>query len=63
MEDWKGEEHVKLSTEHSGKSQLNLGHMVDDKRQNRGSGYELRTSGYGAIRAGKGMLFRPMISH
>jgi len=56
MEDWKGEEHIKLSTEHSGKSQLNLGHLVDDKRQNRGSGYELRTSGYGAIRAGKGML-------
>jgi type VI secretion system secreted protein VgrG len=56
MEDWKGEEHVKLSTEHSGKSQLNLGHLVDDKRQKRGEGYELRTSGYGAIRAGKGLL-------
>jgi type VI secretion system secreted protein VgrG len=56
MEDWKGEEHIKLSTEHSGKSQLNLGHMVDSQRQNRGSGYELRTSGYGAIRAGKGMF-------
>lgn len=56
MEDWKGEEHIKLSTEHSGKSQLNLGHLVDSQRQNRGSGYELRTSGYGAIRAGKGMF-------
>ena len=56
MEDWEGEEHIKLSTEHSGKSQLNLGHLVDSKRQNRGAGYELRTSGYGAIRAGKGMF-------
>jgi len=56
MEDWKGEEHVKFSTEHSGKSQLTLGHMVDGKRQKRGEGYELRTSGYGAIRAGKGMF-------
>jgi type VI secretion system secreted protein VgrG len=56
MEDWEGEEHIKLSTEHSGKSQLNLGHLVDGKRQKRGEGYELRTSGYGAIRAGKGMF-------
>ena len=56
MEDWEGEEHVKISTEHSGKSQLNLGHMVDSRRQKRGEGYELRTSGYGAIRAGKGMF-------
>src|ERR1700710_826057 len=56
MEDWKDEEHIKLSTEHSGKSQLNLGHLVDGKRQKRGEGYELRTSGYGAIRAGKGMF-------
>ncbi|WP_031363523.1 type VI secretion system Vgr family protein [Caballeronia sordidicola] len=56
MEDWKGEEHIKLSTEHSGKSQLSLGHLVDNNRKERGFGYELRTSGYGAIRAGKGML-------
>ena len=56
FEDWKGEEHAKLSTEHSGKSQLTLGHMVDSRRQKRGEGYELRTSGYGAIRAGKGMF-------
>ncbi|MGX6998916.1 type VI secretion system Vgr family protein [Caballeronia sp. KNU42] len=56
FEDWKGEEHVKVSTEHSGKSQLTLGHMVDGKRQKRGEGFELRTSGYGAIRAGRGMF-------
>jgi type VI secretion system secreted protein VgrG len=56
MEDWEGEEHIKISTEHSGKSQLSLGHMVDSTRKHRGEGYELRTSGYGAIRAGKGMF-------
>lgn len=56
MEDWEGEEHIKISTEHSGKSQLSLGHMVDSTRKKRGEGYELRTSGYGAIRAGKGMF-------
>jgi len=56
MEDWEGEEHVKISTEHSGKSQLTLGHMVDSKRQKRGEGFELRTSGHGAIRGGKGIL-------
>ena len=56
MEDWKGEEHIKLSTEHSGKSQLNLGHLVDAKRQPRGEGFELRSSGHGAIRGGKGLF-------
>ncbi|MEB2519803.1 type VI secretion system Vgr family protein, partial [Pseudomonas sp. YuFO20] len=49
-------EHVKLSTEHSGKSQLNLGHLVDAKKQKRGEGFELRTDGHGAIRAGKGLF-------
>jgi type VI secretion system secreted protein VgrG len=56
MEDWEGEEHIKISTEHSGKSQLTLGHMVDSKRKKRGEGFELRTSGHGAIRGGKGIL-------
>lgn len=56
MEDDRGREHVKLSTEHSGKSQLNLGHLVDAKDQKRGEGFELRTDGWGAIRGGKGML-------
>ena len=56
MEDNRGEEHVKLSTEHSGKSQLNLGHLVDAKKQKRGEGFELRTDGHGAIRAGKGLF-------
>ncbi|WEJ73070.1 type VI secretion system Vgr family protein [Pseudomonas sp. PSE14] len=56
MEDRRGEEHIKLSTEHSGKSQLNLGHLVDAQRQKRGEGFELRTDGWGAIRSGKGMF-------
>jgi len=56
MDDTRGQEHVKLSTEHSGKSQLNLGHLVDAKRQPRGQGAELRTDGHAAIRAGSGIL-------
>jgi type VI secretion system secreted protein VgrG len=56
MEDNRGEEHVKLSTEHSGKSQLNLGHLVDAQKQKRGEGFELRTDGHGAIRGGNGLF-------
>ncbi|MGF6767326.1 type VI secretion system secreted protein VgrG [Paraburkholderia sp. GAS33] len=56
FEDWAGQEGVKLSTEHSGKSQLNLGYLVDNKLEKRGEGHELRTSGYGVSRAGKGMM-------
>ncbi|NBB65924.1 DUF2345 domain-containing protein [Pseudomonas sp. ODNR1LW] len=56
MEDNRGEEHIKLSTEHSGKSQLNLGHLVDAQKQKRGEGFELRTDGHGAIRGGKGLF-------
>jgi type VI secretion system secreted protein VgrG len=56
MEDWEGQEHLKLSTPHSGKSQLTLGHLVDGKRQARGAGFELRTSAKGALRAGDGFI-------
>ncbi|MHC8314060.1 type VI secretion system Vgr family protein [Pseudomonas sp. LB3P31] len=56
MEDDRGVEHIKLSTEHSGKSQLNLGHLVNAGKQKRGEGFELRTDGKGAIRAGKGLF-------
>ncbi|AJG24145.1 type VI secretion system Vgr family protein [Cupriavidus basilensis] len=56
IEDWEDEEHVHISTEHSGKSQLTLGHMVTAKRQKCGEGFELRTSGWGAIRGGKGVF-------
>lgn len=55
MEDKRQEEHIKLATEY-GKSQLNLGHIVDAQRQPRGTGFELRTDEYGAIRAGKGLF-------
>ncbi|WP_084754038.1 MULTISPECIES: type VI secretion system Vgr family protein [Paraburkholderia] len=56
MEDWEGQEGIKLSTEHSGKSQLNLGYLVNNKLEYRGEGHELRTSGYGVERAGKGLM-------
>ncbi len=38
MEDKRGEEHIKLSTEYGGKTQLNLGHNVDAIRKLRGKG-------------------------
>ncbi len=56
MDDTRGEEHIKLSSEHGGKSQLNLGHVVDGKRDKRGEGFELRTDAWGAIRGGKGLF-------
>ncbi|MBW9103705.1 type VI secretion system Vgr family protein [Paraburkholderia phenoliruptrix] len=56
MEDWAGQEGIKVSTEHSGKSQLNLGYLVDSGLGYRGEGCELRTSGYGVQRAGKGVM-------
>ncbi|WP_241575497.1 type VI secretion system Vgr family protein, partial [Rosenbergiella nectarea] len=39
-----------------GKSQLNLGHLVDAEKQKRGEGFELRTDSWGAIRAQKGIF-------
>lgn len=56
MEDKRGEEHIKLSTDYGGKTQLNLGHNVDAQRELRGEGFELRTDKWGAIRAGKGIF-------
>ncbi|WP_349886112.1 type VI secretion system tip protein VgrG [Pantoea ananatis] len=55
-DDSRGREHIKVSTEYGGKSQLNLGHLVDSEKQPRGEGFELRTDSWGAIRAQKGML-------
>ncbi|MFP3565136.1 type VI secretion system Vgr family protein [Paraburkholderia sp. SIMBA_030] len=55
LEDFPGEEHVKVATEH-GKSQLNLGHIVDRARKKRGSGFELRTDMKGSVRAGEGLF-------
>ncbi|AVL82846.1 type VI secretion system tip protein VgrG [Klebsiella oxytoca] len=56
LDDARGKEHIKVSTEYGGKSQLNLGHLVDGGKQPRGEGFELRTDSYGAIRAGKGIF-------
>lgn len=56
MEDKRGEEHIKLSTEYGGKTQLNLGHNVDAQRAIRGEGAELRTDDWVAVRGGKGVL-------
>ncbi|NSX21909.1 MULTISPECIES: type VI secretion system tip protein VgrG [Pseudomonas] len=56
MDDARGQEHIKLSTEHSGKTQLNLGHLVDAERRPRGEGAELRTDGHAAIRGGSGIF-------
>ncbi|HEX3637767.1 MAG TPA: type VI secretion system tip protein VgrG [Paraburkholderia sp.] len=56
FEDWEGQEHASLSTRHSGKSQLTLGHIVNGKREHRGSGFELRTDGDGVVRAGGGLM-------
>jgi type VI secretion system secreted protein VgrG len=56
LEDWEGEEHASLSTRHSGKSQLVLGHIVNGRREHRGNGFELRTDAQGAVRAGGGLL-------
>ncbi|UBX48986.1 type VI secretion system tip protein VgrG [Providencia alcalifaciens] len=56
MEDKRGQEHIKLSTEYGGKSQLNLGHLVNAEREQRGDGFELRTDSWGTIRAGKGLF-------
>lgn len=56
LDDERGKEHIKVSTEYGGKSQLNLGHLVSSDRQPRGEGFELRTDSWGAIRAQKGIF-------
>ncbi|KAE8272392.1 type VI secretion system tip protein VgrG [Enterobacter sp. SES19] len=56
MEDKRGEEHIKLSTEYGGKTQLNLGHLVNAERALRGEGAELRTDDWVSIRGGKGIF-------
>ncbi|WP_235844636.1 type VI secretion system Vgr family protein [Cupriavidus agavae] len=56
FEDWEGQEGAKLSTDYGGKSQLNLGYLADRQRKQRGEGFELRTSRWGAVRAGKGLF-------
>lgn len=55
MEDKEGAEHIHLTTPHQ-VSELNLGHMVDGDRKERGHGAELRTDGPAAVRGAKGVL-------
>ncbi|MBM1021650.1 type VI secretion system tip protein VgrG [Enterobacter sp. A11] len=54
LEDKRQEEHIKLATEF-GKTQLNIGHLVDARREQRGTGFELRTDEFGAVRAARGI--------
>lgn len=55
MEDKEGVEHVHLTTPFQ-TSELNLGHMVDGEREERGRGAELRTDGSATVRGAKGVL-------
>lgn len=55
IEDKEGVEHSHLTTPYQ-TSELNLGHMVDNDRKDRGQGAELRTDGYLSARAAKGLL-------
>ncbi|MDK9605808.1 type VI secretion system Vgr family protein [Lelliottia wanjuensis] len=54
LEDKRQEEHIKLATEY-GKTQLNIGHLVNAQREQRGTGFELRTDEFGALRAARGI--------
>ncbi|WP_392553086.1 type VI secretion system tip protein VgrG [Orbus wheelerorum] len=54
MDDKRGQEHIKLATEY-GKTQLNIGHLVNQNKEQRGEGFELRTDEWGAISANKGL--------
>ncbi|EQC2549486.1 type VI secretion system Vgr family protein [Enterobacter sichuanensis] len=55
LEDRRGQEHIKISTEH-GKGQVSVGHLVDATGKKRGEGVEARTDDWMALRAAKGVL-------
>ncbi|CAN7335703.1 type VI secretion system tip protein VgrG [Trinickia sp. LjRoot230] len=55
MDDRADKQHIKIATEH-GKTQLNMGYVVDRNNKERGAGFELRTDMRGHLRAGGGML-------
>ncbi|WP_233805178.1 type VI secretion system Vgr family protein [Paraburkholderia sp. HP33-1] len=55
MEDKEGIEHIHLTTPFQ-TSELNLGHMVDGDRKERGRGAELRSDEHVAVRGGRGVL-------
>ncbi|WP_423395157.1 type VI secretion system Vgr family protein [Burkholderia sp. LMG 21824] len=56
FEDRTGRECIKLSTDYGGKTQVNLGHLVDNRKETRGEGFEVRTDERGVVRAGKGLF-------
>ncbi|WP_058970810.1 DUF2345 domain-containing protein [Type-D symbiont of Plautia stali] len=56
MDDWRGHEFIRLSTPHSGISELNLGSLVDKEKALRGEGAELRTDAHIALRGARGVL-------
>jgi type VI secretion system secreted protein VgrG len=55
MEDKEGVEHIHLTTRFQ-TSELNLGHMVDADRKERGRGAELRSDEHVAVRGARGVL-------
>jgi type VI secretion system secreted protein VgrG len=55
MEDKRGYEHIHLTTPFQ-TSELNLGHMVDGDRKERGRGAELRSDEHVALRGAKGVF-------
>lgn len=56
MDDWDDQQGIELSTEHSGRSQLNLGFIPDRELNQRGAGAELRTAGHLVGRGGAGAM-------
>ena len=56
LDDEENQEHIKISTEYGGKSQVSLGHLVDSEKHKRGEGAELRTDDWVAVRGEKGLL-------
>jgi len=55
LEDRRGQEHIKISTEY-GKGQFSVGHLVDVDGKKRGEGVEARTDDWMALRAAKGVM-------
>ncbi len=56
MDDWDDQQGIELGTEHSGRSQLNLGYLADGELKSRGAGAELRASGHAVTRGGAGAM-------
>ncbi len=56
LDDERGKEHIKVSTEYGGKSQLNLGHLVDAGKQQRGEGFRTAHRYVGCDKSEKGVF-------